>query len=75
MTGWADRFKICKIVRRYSVAIAGSGPGPSSATSSLRKGSHFLGVSVLGALGDTVGGNFVSASDKKDLGTHVEISK
>ena len=55
------------------VATSVSGGGANS--SSMSKGSKVLGA-TLGALGATsIGGNFVSTGDKKDLGTHVEISK
>jgi hypothetical protein len=82
--GWADRFKICKVVRRHygtlgmvESASGGSGIGGIGGTGAgVKKTSKVLGA-TLGALGATsLGSNFVttSSSDKKDLGTHVEIS-
>jgi hypothetical protein len=73
--GWADRFKICKVVRRHYAAM-GMVESTSGDGAGVKKTSKVLGA-TLGALGATsLGSNFVttSSSDKKDLGTHVEIS-
>ena len=82
--GWADRFKICKVVRRHHAGLVMMGDvGTASGANSsgiggggaLRKGSSKVLGATLGALGATgIGSNFVTSSDKKDLGTHVEIS-
>ncbi len=79
--GWADRFKICKVVRRHHaglVMMSDVGTANSSGGiggGALRKGSSKVLGATLGALGATgIGSNFVTSSDKKDLGTHVEIS-
>ena len=82
--GWADRFKICKVVRRHHAGLVmmsdvGTASGTNSSGMSggaLRKGSSKVLGATLGALGATgIGSNFVNSRDKKDLGTHVEISK
>ena len=66
--GWADRFKICKVVRRHNTL----GVVPASAGTS--KASKALGA-TLGALSAaSLGANFVATSDVKDMATHVEIS-
>ncbi len=58
--GWADRFKICKIIRRNNFSNLGL-PQPNSISS--------LAANVLSS------GASLGAHDKRDLGTHVEISK
>lgn len=58
--GWADRFKICKVVRKFT----GTLPSNTKASKALSA----LAVSVLPSSSSTFG-----SSDKKDFGTHVEV--
>jgi hypothetical protein len=70
--GWADRFKICKIIRRHSVAnLAASGNSGKAANAI-----SAMAATVLSS-GAGIASTFVAASsnDKRDFGTHVELSK
>jgi hypothetical protein len=60
--GWGDRFKICKVVRRSF----GNLPTNTKASKAIS--------ALAGTVLHNAAGNFVTTSDKKDLGTHVEIS-
>ena len=61
--GWTDRFKICKVVRRSF----GNLPTNTKASKAIS--------ALAGTVLHNAAGNFVTTSDKKDMGTHVEISK
>ena len=66
--GWADKFKILKIVRRHGVGMAP--PSNTTAGSAIAA----MAATVLSS-GAGIAGTFVSGNDKRDLGTHAIISK
>lgn len=72
--GWADRFKICKIVRRNNLVATSS-----THAHGLRGSANAVASTVASTIAATVlssgAGSFVTSSDKKDFGTYVEISK
>lgn len=60
--GWGDRFKVCRVVRR----TFGNLPSNTKASKAIS--------ALAGSVLYNAAGNFVTG-DKKDIGTHVEISK
>ena len=62
--GWADRFKVCKIVRRYPMSGSQTNSKNSKSISALAA-TVLPTSSSFAALG--------ASGDKRDLGTHVEI--
>jgi hypothetical protein len=65
--GWADRFKICNIVRKYPI------PGAQAPGARTSKTISALAGSVLPTSSSFASLSGASGSEKKDL-THVEIS-
>lgn len=65
--GWADKFKILKIVRRHGVGMA-----PPSNTTTAGSAIAAMAATVLSS-GAGIAGTFVSGNDKRDLGTHAII--
>lgn len=63
--GWADRFKICKIVRGSLVPASGHGLKASATT---------VANSIAATVLSSGAGSLVTSTDKKDFSTHVEIS-
>jgi hypothetical protein len=61
LIGWGDRFKICKVMRR----TFGTLPTNTKASKAIS--------ALAGSVLHNAAGNFATG-DKKDLGTHVEIS-
>lgn len=68
--GWADRFKICKIIRRFGSIASSSTTGFKASASTVASS---IASTVLSS-GAGLAGSFVTTSDKKDFGTHVEIT-
>ena len=78
MIGWADRFKICKIIRRFNLLSSTVSAGGGSASQGLKAGMSTVASSIASTVlssGAGFAGSFVTTSnDKKEMGTHVEIS-
>jgi hypothetical protein len=70
--GWADRFKICKIIRRYNLlSSSASGQGLKAGVSTVASS---IASTVLSSGAGFAGSFVTTSSDKKEMGTHVEIS-
>ena len=68
--GWADRFKICKVVRKNPINLPASNTKTSKAITAIA--STVLANSSSFASGFSASSE---AASKQDFGTHVEISK
>jgi hypothetical protein len=68
--GWADRFKICKIVRKQATGVDNN-------TTQVLHASKAPATSLASLATiftpNSLHGTFSSSKDKKDLGTHVQI--
>ena len=72
--GWADRFKICKIIRRYNLLSSSSSASGQGLKAGVSTVASSIASTVLSSGAGFAGSFVTTSSDKKEMGTHVEIS-